>query len=59
MLLFLFLPCKHPLIPSLYHLSTYSHVYSNNIASSEFFGIEVSLSFETVSGKLLAETMKD
>ena len=29
------------------------------IASSEFFGIEVSLIFETVSSKLLAETMKD
>ena len=29
MFLFLFLPCKHPLIPSPYHLSTYSHVYSN------------------------------
>ena len=29
------------------------------IASSEFFGIAVSLIFETAGSKLLAETMKD
>ena len=29
------------------------------IASPEFFGIAVTLIFETASGKLLAETIKD